>query len=182
MNQVSLKLLNKSWFKNTFNLHYSNLKYMKSLYRILLLLLFISCKEQKIKNVKTKVEETVHMEQSHLIPETIVTDSIHTFDWNGIYTFNETILRYMDAFKIIYAIKITNETSASIIIKVDAKTKKCSANITSFSKDRLVLNYMDNNQDPEELILYKTQEGYEIGGRTIYLLNPPNDRYPIIKE
>lgn len=155
---------------------------MKYIIQLLLLLLFISCNEHKVETVKNKVEEIVHMEHSNLIPETIVTDSIHTFDWNGTYTFNETIFRSMDEFEITYVIKITNETSASILIKVDAKTKKCSANIASLSKDSLVVNYMNNNEDPEELILYKTQEGYEIGGLTIYLLNPPNDRYPIVRE
>jgi hypothetical protein len=114
--------------------------------------------------------------------EVIVTDSISNFEWKGTYNFNQTFSRSMDEFEIKYSIKIINDQSANLINKVNDKSRQFSPNIVLFNKDSLVLNYMYNNADAEELILYKTKEGYEIGGRTIYLLNPPNDRYPIVRE
>ena len=112
----------------------------------------------------------------------IVTDSISNFEWNGTYDFNQTFLRYMDEFKLKYSIKIINEQSAHLLSKVNDRIKEYTATVTSFNNDGLVLNYMDNNDNSEELILYKTKEGYAIGGQSIYLLNPPNDRYSIKKS
>lgn len=104
------------------------------------------------------------------------------FVWKGIYNFDQTILRYMEEFNCKYSIKILNQEFANISSQInDRNIKQHTAKIISFDDDSLVLNYSDNNAN-DEIILYKVEDGYEIGGMSIYLLNPPNERYPIIKE
>ena len=122
-------------------------------------------------------------DEGRSLKETSQKDSLQDgFIWNGTYDFNQTFLRYMDEFKLKYSIKIINEQSANLLSKINDRIKEYPVNVTSFNSDSLVLNYMDNNDNAEELILYKTKEEYEIGGQSIYLLNPPNDGYSIKKS
>lgn len=66
-----------------------------------------------------------------------------------------------------------------MILQLDKEQKKVKiCEITYVTKDTLVL--MDSKKNSDIYILSKSKnENYNIAGSPIYLLNPPNESYPL---
>ncbi|HEX8546991.1 MAG TPA: hypothetical protein VF691_08525 [Cytophagaceae bacterium] len=99
--------------------------------------------------------------------------------WVGTYKLYETIEKreHLDTFQ--YVFTVTNE---NIEIKGYQGTQMISNSQKNYkvSNDSLIVNYTENG-DEEEFILVHQGNEYKISGYSIYMLNPPNNEYPLQK-
>lgn len=101
--------------------------------------------------------------------------------WIGEYTLTLDIFRMNEEHHIVMNFIINSLENIDVIIKVDGKTKstfKCKG-IDKIEKLEIISSSEDKNK--KEYIIIKDDNEYSITGQSIYLLNPPNDEYEIIK-
>ncbi|WP_370901147.1 hypothetical protein [Chryseobacterium gossypii] len=101
--------------------------------------------------------------------------------WKGSYSSDFKISRIDGDYKVHYIINIPNDEDVFIIEEINGEKNEINDLFIEFSSnDKLVIK-SKKDQKLEYIIKY-TDEKYYLTGKTIYLLNPPNDRYPLKKE
>lgn len=103
--------------------------------------------------------------------------------WKGTYSFSlEDLTRMGETHSVYFDFNITNTNTPKVIRSLDNKPKKVkNCEITHITKDTLVLMDLDKNDDI--YILSKDRnDNYNVAGSPIYLLNPPNESYPLSKN
>ncbi len=104
-------------------------------------------------------------------------------NWLGKYHFSlEDLERMGETHSVYYDFDISDINNPKIISQLDKESKKVkNCEVTHITKDTLVL--MDKNKNDDIYVLSVDKSGgYNIAGSVIYLLNPPNDEYPLIKD
>jgi hypothetical protein len=118
-------------------------------------------------------------------PETKTTTSATTqsdnfSQWQGNYSANFEISRTDGDYLVNYVVKVVNKDKVSIIEKINDENNSVSdIFIESVSADKLVIKSKSDNTI--EYIIAKIDGKYYLMGSTIYLLNPPNDKYLLKK-
>lgn len=91
------------------------------------------------------------------------------------------IIRADGDFKINYTIEIASQEKVSVTEKINDESNKVPEPfIELFSDDKLVIKSKTNYT--LEYILSKIDQQYYLTGNTIYMLNPPNDKYILKKK
>lgn len=101
--------------------------------------------------------------------------------WQGTYNFSLEGLEHMgESHSISYSF-IINDNSKIISQLNDEPKQEIACTIFKTTQDTLVIQTKGANQN--EYNLFKDSKGdYYIGGDAIYMLNPPNESYPLIKQ
>lgn len=144
---------------------------MKKLLILFILILF-SCKEQYDKqNIRNKKALT----DSSEVPK-------NNFDkWQGVYSGNFEITRANGDFKINYTIEIAGKEKVSVTEKINDEINKVPETfIELFSDDKLVIK--SKTDHTLEYIISQINQQYYLMGNTVYMLNPPNDKYILKKK
>ncbi|MCY0978699.1 hypothetical protein PGH12_10570 [Chryseobacterium wangxinyae] len=100
--------------------------------------------------------------------------------WKGNYYANFEISRAEGDFQIKYTIRILSIDDISIIEKINNEDNNIQdIFIESVSADKIV--FKSKSDKNLEYIVSKIKGAYYLMGSTIYLLNPPNDKYLLKK-
>ncbi|WP_027413921.1 hypothetical protein [Aquimarina muelleri] len=102
--------------------------------------------------------------------------------WKGSFSFSlEDLTRMGETHSIYFDFDISDINNPKIISQLDEEKKKIrNCQVTHITKDTLVL--MDKQKNDDIFILSKQGNNYNISGSPIYILNPPNESYPLTKE
>jgi len=101
--------------------------------------------------------------------------------WIGNYKADIEITRTDGDYNIDYVIKILNKNDVLITEKINNEDNNVpDIFIKSVSGDQLIMK--SKTDDAVEYIISKIDGQYYIMGNTVYMLNPPNDRYVLNKE
>ncbi len=101
--------------------------------------------------------------------------------WIGNYKADIEITRTDGDYNINYVIKILNKNDVLITEKINNEDNNVpDIFIKSVSGDQLIMK--SKTDDAVEYIISKIDGQYYIMGNTVYMLNPPNDRYVLNKE
>lgn len=152
---------------------------MKSL--ILIFLLIISCKENKAENAYKKTSPVSYKENLKINTKGPSSKKDAFSRWKGNYYTNFTITRSSEDYELSYDIKIVRQDRVLISEKINGENNNLSGLfIKSVSENQLVIK--STIDDTLEYIISEIDGKYYIRGFTIYMLNPPNDRYPLTKS
>ncbi len=145
--------------------------WMKKLLILFILILF-SCKEQSDKQYVRNKNSLIDFSE---VPK-------NNFDkWQGNYSAEFEITRADGDFKVNYNIKVVSKEKVLMNEKINDEGNSISEPfIESWSDDKLVIKSKTDNT--LEYIISKSGNQYYLMGNTIYLLNPPNDKYVLNKE
>ncbi|KMQ69266.1 hypothetical protein ACM39_04000 [Chryseobacterium sp. FH2] len=101
--------------------------------------------------------------------------------WKGNYTASFEISRIEEDFKFNYTVKILSKENIFIIQKINNEIEEIkNLYIESDSKNKLIIkSKLDSTL---EYMIINENNDYYLAGNTIYLLNPPNDKYLLKKE
>lgn len=111
----------------------------------------------------------------------ITVQNDHFSQWQGNYLANFEISRTDGDYQVNYDIKVVNKDKVSIIEKINDENNPVSdIFVESVSADKLVIK--SKSDDTLEYIIAKMDGKYYLMGNTIYMLNPPNDRYVLKKK
>lgn len=146
---------------------------MKPVFIILISLSSLSCKENQTTN-----------NNRQQLPEKKSEGSIKKQDsfsqWQGNYQGNFEISRTDGDYQVNYDVKLVNKDNISITEKINDESNPVSGIfIESVSDDKLIIK--SKTGDTLEYIIGKINGKYYLMGNTIYMLNPPNDRYLLKK-
>jgi hypothetical protein len=101
--------------------------------------------------------------------------------WQGNYLANFEISRTDGDYQVNYDVKVLNKDKVSITEKINDENNPVSdIFIESVSEDKLVIK--SKTEDTMEYIIGKIDGKYYLMGNTIYMLNPPNDKYLLKKN
>lgn len=147
---------------------------MKAVLIILCLLSLLRCKENQTAN-----------EKKQKTPEKIIEKPIRNNNsfsqWQGNYLANFEISRTDGDYKVNYEVKVINKDEVSITEKINNENNPVSdIFVKSVSADKLVIK--SKSDDTLEYIIAKMDGKYYLMGNTVYMLNPPNDRYVLKKN
>ncbi|MFV0531528.1 MAG: hypothetical protein ACK5MD_08825 [Flavobacteriales bacterium] len=99
-------------------------------------------------------------------------------DASGSYKSTIQIIRGKEAYELDYNFKIQN-SKAVLNRVINGEHSTIDLTVTKISENDIVLTSKANN---EEYIIRKKGNEYKLSGQTIYLLNPPNNDYVIVKS
>ncbi|MCY1660794.1 hypothetical protein [Chryseobacterium sp. SL1] len=100
--------------------------------------------------------------------------------WKGNYQADFEISRTDGDYQVKYEVKITDKNNVAITEKINDESNLVSGTfINSVSDDKIVIK--SKTDDTLEYIVAKIGGKYYLMGNTIYMLNPPNDKY-ILKK
>jgi hypothetical protein len=101
--------------------------------------------------------------------------------WQGNYLANFEISKTDGDYHVNYDVKVLNKDKVSITEKINDENNPVSdIFIESVSEDKLVIK--SKTDDTIEYIIAKIDGKYYLMGNTIYMLNPPNDKYLLKKN
>ncbi|MCX2764952.1 hypothetical protein [Aquimarina muelleri] len=128
------------------------------------------------RNNKTSISQYDSYNSFHL------SISTNSYDWQAKYYFSlEDLTRMGETHSIYFDFDISDINNPKIISQLDEEKKKIrNCQVTHITKDTLVL--MDKQKNDDIFILSKQGNNYNISGSPIYILNPPNESYPLTKE
>ncbi len=157
------------------NQHDKSTKLMKSKIAILIfsILLLFACK-QEVKNEDSNEFSKVEVsERSQEILQEKEKSS-YIKNWIGVYSFGFGFRGNDENYEMNFKIDSTSATIAA------NGGKEITATMVRVTQDTLELKSAENRQ----YILYKENGGpnYAIRGSGVYMLNPPNDDYPLTKS
>ncbi|WP_298549069.1 hypothetical protein [uncultured Aquimarina sp.] len=100
-------------------------------------------------------------------------------NWLGLYSFKLSDLERMgESHNISYRFFISEKPYIEITID-ESDDKRFYCNIIKITKDTLIIR---KEKSDEDYILLKEKDQYFISGNEIYMLNPPNNKYPLTKK
>lgn len=103
-------------------------------------------------------------------------------NWKGIYHFSlEDLTRMGETYSVYFDFDISDISKPKVVSQLDKENKKIrSCEVTHITKDTLVL--MDKQKNSDIYVLTREGDNYAVSGSPIYILNPPNETYPLSKE
>ena len=115
--------------------------------------------------------------QDEVIDNKKIDDSL--LSWQGSFTFKvDGIVHMGETHRISQTFLITN-SSCERKVKVDDQLQDTeSCKIKSSSRDKLTLS----SDGQEYLLTLKNKDSYSISGEGVYLINPPTERYKLIRS
>lgn len=106
-----------------------------------------------------------------------------TKNWEGNYYSTFEIIRGMEEYKFDYTFKIKDENNVSLQLLINSELSFLTdLYIDTKHSSEIELILKSNTDKDLEYIIYRKNNRYSLSGLSIYLLNPPNNEYEIIKR
>lgn len=125
--------------------------------------------------------DNLKLKSANLKKEDCLSSTKEIDNWVGKYTFSLDIDRMNEKHSLTIVFDIKSLEDIQITSIVDKKNKKIERAQAEENNGELIISSISASKD-EYIIKKIADDSYTISGRTIALLNPPNDEYDIDKE
>ncbi|WP_271784068.1 XAC2610-related protein [Aquimarina algiphila] len=147
----------------------------RALFLVNIVIMLCQCKEN---DTKANTKENNDLETSE---KDINIPSKKT--WMGRYHLDLEDIPHMGEANSVYLTFDVNETRSSLTVRVnDEKPVKYFGEIIKKTNDTLVLQVVEDGEDIDYYICQYEPGYYQVSGSEIYMINPPNDQYDLVKS
>ena len=103
-------------------------------------------------------------------------------EWKGIYLFELHLIRNYSEHKIFFFFNLIATQSIDVTYVIDGDTASYTGLVTNITSEKIYFDVIIDKDEKDEFIFIRKNNEYKISGFTVYMLNPPNSEYLLVKR